>query len=94
MRIDALKIRNFRGFEDEYFSFDPEMTVVVGNNTTGKTTLLKAIQVALGAYLKSLRSLPTDKAYSLNFALRDQFRRYDDVRKDFVANPEPTRIDA
>ena len=57
MRITSLKIRNFRGFENETFEFDPRMTVVVGNNTTGKTTLLNGVKIALGAYLKSLRSI-------------------------------------
>ncbi|MDE6403960.1 MAG: AAA family ATPase [Muribaculaceae bacterium] len=95
MRINSLKIRNFRGFENETFDFDPKMTVVVGNNTTGKTTLLNAVQIALGAYLKSLHSIPTsDKAYSKNFTLRDVFKRYIKEKKDFFPNPENTRIDA
>lgn len=95
MRITSLKIRNFRGFENETFEFDPQMTVVVGNNTTGKTTLLKAIQVALGTYLKSLRTINTsDKAYSMNFALKDVYKRYVPEKKDFFPNPESTRIDA
>ncbi|MBD5357549.1 MAG: ATP-binding protein, partial [Bacteroides sp.] len=94
MRINSLKIRNFRGFEDESFEFDPQVTVIVGNNTTGKTTLLKAAQIALGAYLKSLTILPSsDKAYSMNFALKDVFKRYDQEKKDFYPNPENTRID-
>ncbi len=95
MRIRSLKIRNFRGFENETFDFDPKMTVVVGNNTTGKTTLLNALQIALGAYLKSLNSIPaSDKAYSRNFTLRDVFKRYVTEKKDFFKNPENTRIDA
>lgn len=95
MKITSLKIRNFRGFEDETFDFDPRMTVVVGNNTTGKTTLLNAVQIALGAYLKSLHSInASDKAYSRNFTLRDVYKRYIPEKKDFFPNPENTRIDA
>lgn len=94
MRIATLKIKNFRGFENETFEFDPQLTVVVGNNTTGKTTLLKAAQVAVGAFLKSLKSLPSnDRAYSLNFAMKDVFKRYDKAKKDFFPNPENTRIE-
>ncbi len=94
MRITSLDIRNFRGFENRHFDFDPRMTVVVGNNTTGKTTLLKAVQIALGAYLKSLKALPSsDRAYAMNFTLRDEFRKYNPEKKDFYPNPENTRID-
>lgn len=85
MRISSLKITNFRGFVNKSFEFDPQMTVVVGNNTTGKTTLLKAVQIALGAYLKSLKSLPSsDRAYSMNFALKDVFRKYNAEKKTFI----------
>lgn len=95
MRLSTLKIRNFRGFENESFVFDPQVTVIVGNNTTGKTTLLKAAQIALGAYLKSLKILPSsDKAYSMNFSLKDAFKRYDPEKKDFYPNADNTRIDA
>ncbi len=95
MKITSLKIRNFRGFEHKTFDFDPRMTVVVGNNTTGKTTLLNAVQIALGAYLKSLHSINTsDKAYSRNFTLRDVYKRYIPEKKDFFPNPENTRIAA
>lgn len=95
MKITSLKIRNFRGFEYKTFDFDPRMTVVVGNNTTGKTTLLNAVQIALGAYLKSLHSINTsDKAYSRNFTLRDVYKRYIPEKMDFFPNPENTRIDA
>lgn len=93
MRIKSLKIRNFRGFENETFCFDPSLTVVVGNNTTGKTTLLKSVLVSLGAYLKSLKGLPSGKPYSMNFSQSDVFRRFDEDKKDFFNNPESTRID-
>jgi len=54
MRIKDITIKNFRGFADEHFEFDAKMNVVLGNNTTGKTTLLHAVQIALGAFLQEL----------------------------------------
>lgn len=95
MKLCSLDIKNFRGFEDKSFTFDPKMTVVVGNNTTGKTTLLKAVQIALGAYLKSLKILPSGNAYRMNFSLKDVFKRYDVEKKDFFPNfNNNTRVDA
>ena len=55
MRLKHIDIRNFRGYEQKSFDFDRQLSVVVGNNTAGKTALLQAIQVALGAYLASLK---------------------------------------
>lgn len=92
MKLYSLNIENFRGFENEEFHFDPQMTVIVGNNTTGKTTLLKAVQIALGAYLKSLKNLPATNAYSMNFSLKDVFKRYNIEKKDFFPNGTKTRI--
>ena len=55
MRIKDINIVNFKGFQNETVVFNGNLTVVIGNNTAGKTTLLKAIQVGLGAYLQSLK---------------------------------------
>ncbi len=55
MRIRDINIVNFKGFQNETVVFNRNLTVVIGNNTAGKTTLLKALQVGLGAYLQSLK---------------------------------------
>lgn len=93
MRIRHLNIRNFRGYEHKSFDFDERLSVVVGNNTAGKTALLQAVQVALGAYLASLKALPNEPAYRHNFTKDDEFLRYDREKKDFFKNDEATRID-
>ena len=51
MRIDRLDIRNFRCFGERAFSFDPQFTLLVGTNASGKTAILEALTVALGAAL-------------------------------------------
>lgn len=93
MRLKHIDIRNFRGYELKSFDFDGQLSVVVGNNTAGKTALLQAIQVALGAYLASLKALPNEPAYRHNFTKDDEFQRYDREKKDFFKNDESTRID-
>ena len=45
MRIKSINIVNFKGFENKTINFNGNLTVVIGNNTAGKTTLLKALQV-------------------------------------------------
>ena len=51
MRIDRLDIQNFRCFADQTFVFDPRFTLLIGANGTGKTAILDALAVALGAAL-------------------------------------------
>jgi predicted ATP-binding protein involved in virulence len=51
MRIDEINIRNFKGFEDATYRFNPQFNVIIGNNATGKTSILDALSVAAGSYL-------------------------------------------
>lgn len=46
-----MRVQNYRGFTDYEIDFDPRLTVLVGNNGTGKTTILDAMAVALGTYV-------------------------------------------
>jgi predicted ATP-binding protein involved in virulence len=93
MNIERIDISNFMGYESKSFEFDKDISVIVGNNTAGKTSVLKALQIGLGAFLKSIKSLPSDKAYSCNFTQSDVFLRYNPAKKDFFANDGKTRID-
>ena len=50
MRIDKLEIQNFKNFESLDVSFVPGINVFVGNNGSGKTSMLEALNVALGGF--------------------------------------------
>ena len=92
MRINKVQIVNFRGFEDKEVVFQDNVTVVIGDNTAGKTSLLHALQVALGAYLQSLKELPGSVDYRCNFRDTDRFLRYDAEKKDYFPNERLPRI--
>ena len=62
------------------------MNVILGDNTTGKTSLLHAVQIALGAYLQALKIIPGGKAFSRNFLATDYVKRYSEANKDFIQN--------
>jgi predicted ATP-binding protein involved in virulence len=51
MFIEQLKIKNFKGFSEESFQFKNRFTVIIGNNGSGKTSILDALAVAAGCYL-------------------------------------------
>ncbi|MRG91945.1 AAA family ATPase [Polyangium spumosum] len=54
MKIHALHIENFRGFEKLDVTFQPSMTVLIGENGAGKTALLEALAVTLGGLFLGL----------------------------------------
>ena len=51
MRINRLDVSNFRCFEERSFAFHERFTLLIGANATGKTAILDALAVALGAAL-------------------------------------------
>ena len=54
MRIDKLRIKNFKGFEEETFLLNPHFTVFIGGNAKGKTSVLDALAVAAGSFLRGI----------------------------------------
>ncbi len=51
MRIDRLTVSNFKKFEEETFEFHRQFTLLVGDNGAGKTAVLDALRIGVGAYL-------------------------------------------
>ena len=47
MRINAIRLQNFRQHADTSITFDSGLTGIIGDNGTGKTTILEAIAWAL-----------------------------------------------
>ena len=71
MKIDHLQIENFRCFADQELFFDDRFSLLIGANATGKTAVLDAIAIALGA---ALISVP--QATSASVTRRDARRIY------------------
>jgi len=55
MRIDTLRLKNFRAYDDITFRFKPGVNVLIGPNAAGKTTVLEALSVALGSFFLGIR---------------------------------------
>jgi predicted ATP-binding protein involved in virulence len=51
MRIDRVEIANFKKFSDYTLDLHPQFTLLVGDNGTGKTTILDALAIAAGIWL-------------------------------------------
>ncbi len=54
MKISKLVLENFRCFKDLEIEFHPKLTVIVGNNGVGKTSILDGLAQLFGGFLKRL----------------------------------------
>lgn len=50
MKVKSIKLENFRCFEDLELSFHPQLTVIVGKNASGKSTILDAVAISVGTF--------------------------------------------
>lgn len=55
-KLEELEVFNFRKFENERYKLNPQMNVFAGKNGSGKTTVLEAACVMLGAYLAAFKT--------------------------------------
>ncbi len=62
--------------------------MAIGNNGLGKSTLLNALQVGLGAFLQSMPTLPANYIYRRQFKKGERFVKYYPERKDYLPNKE------
>ncbi len=51
MKINKLHLHNFKKFSDFTFQFHPQFTVLIGDNATGKTSILDALSIMLSTYV-------------------------------------------
>ncbi|MBL0385293.1 AAA family ATPase [Tumebacillus sp. ITR2] len=54
MRIERLVLENFRGFERREITFSEQFTVLIGDNGSGKSTILDGLAVALGSFMAGI----------------------------------------
>jgi len=91
VRIDRLTIKNFNGFESCEFNFDPHFNLLVGDNATGKTSVLDALSIAVDSWFLGIKS--SERASGID---PDQVRVVPYPYLDSVSfEPQfPTRIEA
>lgn len=55
MKINHIRIKNFRGYEDLELSLNPNFNLFIGDNGSGKTAILEALTVAIGSFFLGIR---------------------------------------
>jgi len=60
MKINNVELFNFRCFENTLIKFNKELTVIVGSNGAGKSSVLDAIAIALGSFLAGIDGIQSN----------------------------------
>ena len=55
MRIDRLTLTNYKGFASCVFDLNPRFNLIVGDNATGKTSVLDALVVAMDSWFIGMK---------------------------------------
>ena len=86
--LEKLTLINYRRFSKKEFELDPNMNVLIGSNASGKTTVLEAACVMLGAYLAAYKKyVPSRFVY--NISEWDVHRKLQKtVQSDVLISPE------
>lgn len=50
MKLKNIRISNYRCFKEADINFDEHITLTVGNNGTGKNTILNAVAVSVSIF--------------------------------------------
>jgi predicted ATP-binding protein involved in virulence len=54
LRVDRLRLQNFRCFADCAIELDPDLTVLVAENGQGKTAILDGVAIAMGLFVDTI----------------------------------------
>mgnify|MGYP004541394875 CR=1 FL=1 len=90
MYIEKLKLHNFRCYENLEIDFHKQLTVIVGKNGAGKTTILEATAIALGAWFIGFNNISSKAFDRDNDPLRKAYQigTTDDVQPQFPVEIE------
>ncbi|HEC84997.1 MAG TPA: AAA family ATPase [Thioploca sp.] len=71
MRINKIQLKNFKGFDEKEFHFNPQFNVLIGDNGAGKTAILDALAVSVGSYLLGIGEAQARSIYQEDIRRKD-----------------------
>lgn len=63
MKINSIKLVNFKGFKEASLTFDKQLTVIIGANGSGKSSILDAVSITLSWIVARIRNAKGQGAY-------------------------------
>ncbi|WP_417836743.1 ATP-dependent nuclease [Thalassospira tepidiphila] len=88
MYIEKLVIKNFKKFKDKEFEFNDDTNVIVGDNNSGKSTLMEAIEICLNNTFHGRPLAAELTAEFFNNEAVNEFLALDDDKKSTNKLPE------
>lgn len=82
-----LKLNNYRKFESKEITFNNRMNVIIGKNSSGKTAILEAVNVMLGAYLAAYSKYVPSR-YVFNISKMDPTLKAKVIKDQSVLTPD------
>ena len=82
MFLNSLILHNFRKFENLELHFNERLSVLVGNNGTGKSTILEAATIAAGTFTSAMDGLT-------NYGIRKTDAHYKYFKMGSVIDVQP-----
>lgn len=63
--IKKIKLKNFKKFSNLEFEFDESLTILIGDNESGKSTILSALDLAMSGSRSRIESLGLESLFNL-----------------------------
>lgn len=73
--LHKIKLINYRGFQDFEMEFRPQLNLLVGDNDTGKSTVLEAVNLALTGRLRGRALANVLSPHLINRVAADKYRK-------------------
>lgn len=67
-RLKNIQITNYKKYDSLSLNFGGESMLIIGENGSGKTTVLDGIVTLLGGYLQAFKDIPAGERHSINKA--------------------------
>ncbi len=58
MNIQQLRLKNFRCFQDISLEFSPKFNIIIGDNSSGKSALLRGLCVSASSFFLGIDGVP------------------------------------
>lgn len=65
-KLKDIHISNYKKYENLHLEFSGDFMLIIGENGSGKTSVLDAIATMLGGYLQAFRDIPSGERHSIN----------------------------
>jgi len=94
MRINKLHIENFRGYKNLDLSLHKGFNLIIGDNGSGKTAILEALNIAMGSFFLGIRNTKTrnilhNDVHISSSEFSEEFAWPVSVKAEGVFNDEP-----